>query len=290
MPVELLLDAHAILAEGPVWDEQIQRLYWVDIYGETVNILNPSSGANQTYPLGEPIGAAVLRQGGGLLLAQANGLSFFEPQAMRLQHLIDPEADLPENRFNDGKVDALGRFWVGTMPYSCDKYTGSLYRYDADGTLHKMLAPVGISNGLAWSGDNRTLYYIDSLPKTIRAFNYDLASGTIANERLLWAVPDALGSPDGMCIDSQDRLWIAFYGGACVRCYNPRTGQLESQVDIPAPNVTSCAFGGANFDHLYITTASQGMSAEEHSLYPHAGGIFVAQVGAQGLPTQRFAG
>jgi sugar lactone lactonase YvrE len=199
--------------------------------------------------------------------------------------LVSPEKELTRNRFNDGKCDPAGRFWVGSMG---PRYQASLYRITANGTCDKMVDSVTISNGIVWTADKKTMYYIDTNTGEVRAFDYDNSTGDIANSRVVIKFPSGIGMPDGMSIDAEGMLWIAHWGGYCVGRWNPATGKMIAKIEVPAPNVTSCAFSGKNLDVLYITTASTGMSANDLIKYPDSGKLFVANPGVKGVKANLF--
>ncbi|MCL4833757.1 MAG: SMP-30/gluconolactonase/LRE family protein [Caldilineaceae bacterium] len=288
--VHVLVDIRALVGEGALWDEQAQVLYWVDILSSALYVYNPATGENRSYDIGQHVGTVVLRDSGGVMLALANGFAEYDLASGKLTILSDPESHLPGNRFNDGKCDPGGRFWAGTMAYKNQSTQGSLYRMDADYSVHKMLGDIGISNGIVWSHDKATMYYIDSIAYSVRAFDYDNASGDIANERVAVSVPREMSVPDGMAIDAQGMLWVAHYGAGCVRCWNPHTGQLLDQIDLPAKQITSCAFGGENLDTLFITSAAQQLDAGALAQQPLAGSLFSVKPGVTGALTYRFAG
>ena len=287
---ELLVDQHALVGEGPLWDEREQVLYWVDILNSTVFVYDPATGGNEAINVGQHVGTVVLRESGGLMLAVQQGFASFDPATQELNLIANPEAHVTGNRFNDGKCDPAGRFWAGTMAYEDPKDSGGLYRLDTDLTVHKVFGGVAISNGIVWSLDHTTMYYIDTLRKNVRAFAYDNDTGAIANERVAIDVPEAIGLPDGMAIDSDGMLWVAHYGGSCVTRWNPDTAELLEKIDLPVTQVTACAFGGANLDTLYITSAAQQLDAAELARQPHAGGLFAVETPYQGVPSFRFGG
>ena len=202
----------------------------------------------------------------------------------------NPEADVPGNRFNDGKCDPAGRFWAGTMAYENPVNQGSLYRMDTDLSVHKMLDNIGISNGLVWSLDHSTMYYIDTVAYTVRAFDYDIDTGDLKNERVAIHVPREMGGPDGMTIDSEGMLWVAHYGGSQVCRWNPETGEVLHTIKLPAKQITACAFGGKDLDTLFITSAAQQLSKEDLEQQPLAGGLFSIKPGYQGVKAYRFQG
>jgi sugar lactone lactonase YvrE len=194
-------------------------------------------------------------------------------------------------RMNDGKCDPAGRFWAGSMAYTGDTGAGTLYRLDPDLSLHTVLDSVTISNGLVWTSDNSTFFYIDTPTGRVDAYDYDHGTGNISNCRTAVEIPDGQGGPDGMTIDSEDMVWVAHWGGSCVTRWNPQTGELLETVEVPdAKQITSCALGGANLDDLYITSASIGLDDEGLAEQPNAGRLFRVKVKARGVPACGFAG
>ncbi|MBI3958227.1 MAG: SMP-30/gluconolactonase/LRE family protein [Chloroflexi bacterium] len=288
--VNVVVDIRAQVGEGALWDEQEQALYWVDILSNALYVYDPATGQNRHYDIGQHVGTVVLRQSGGVMLALANGFAAYDLESRTVTPISDPEAHLPGNRFNDGKCDPGGRFWAGTMAYANQSTQGSLYRMDADHSVHKMLGDIGISNGIVWSHDKRTMYYIDSTAFTVRAYDYDNATGDIRNERVIIRVPKEMGLPDGMAIDADGMLWVAHFGASCVRRWNSQTGQVIDQIDLPAKQITSCAFGGEKLDTLYITSAAKGLDAAALAQQPLAGSLFAVKPGVVGALTYRFAG
>jgi sugar lactone lactonase YvrE len=288
--VELLINAQCLVGEGPIWDDEKQVLYWVDILNSTLFIYDPATAENRAFNIGQHVGTVVPRASGGLLLAVRDGFAFFDPDTQELTMIDDPEAHLPGNRFNDGKCDPAGRFWAGTMAYDNPTDQGSLYRLDADFSVHKMLDNIGISNGIAWSLDHSTMYFIDSIRYTVRAFDYDIETGDIAGERVVIHVPKEVGLPDGMAIDSDGMLWVAHFGGSQVCRWSPESGKILETIMLPVSCVTACAFGGANLDTLFITSASHVLDEEDLDHEPHAGGLFAVKPGYRGVPAFRFAG
>ena len=288
--VELLVDAHAQVGEGPLWDEERQVLYWVDILSSLLYIYDPATGENRALDVGRHVGTVVTRASGGLMLAVREGFASFDLETQELTLIANPEAHITGNRFNDGKCDPAGRFWAGTMAYENPTNQGSLYRLDTDLSVHKIFGDVAISNGIIWSLDHTTMYYIDTLRKNVRAFDYADDTGDISNERVIINVPEEIGMPDGMAIDSEGMLWVAHYGGSCVSRWNPNTAQLLEKIDLPVTQVTACAFGGPNLDILFITSAAQELDAAELERQPLAGGLFSIKTPYQGVLSFRFGG
>jgi len=285
----LVLDARAELGEGPVWDERGGALYFVDIMRGRVNRFDPADGSRRVYDIGVAVGALAPTDAGDFVLATADGFARLDPIAGAVRPIAKVEADRPGNRMNDGKCDPAGRFWAGTMALDEHAGAGALYRLDPDGAVHTMLRDVTISNGLDWSGDARTMYYIDSGRRSVDAFDFDAASGSIANRRTLVRVAERDGVPDGMTLDADGCLWVALWGGGAVHRYGP-DGALEAIVRLPVQHVTCCAFGGCELRDLYITTAAIKLSDRERAEQPHAGGVFLARPGVRGRPANRFNG
>lgn len=288
--LSVVVDIRAQVGEGALWDEKAQVLYWVDILSNALYVYDPATGENRHYDIGQHVGTVVLRESGGVALALADGFAFYDLESGELEMLADPESHLPNNRFNDGKCDPGGRFWAGTMAYNEQKVQGSLYRLDPDRSVHKMLENVGISNGIVWSHDKSTMYFIDSTAFTVRAFDYDNASGDISNERVIVTVPQEMGLPDGMAIDADGNLWVAHFNGSRVRCWDPHTGQVIDEIVLPATQITSCAFGGPDLETLYITSAAVGLDGDALAQQPKAGSLFAVKPGVKGARTYRFAG
>lgn len=286
--LELVLDAKAQIAEGPFWDQEKQLLYWVDILGKTINLYNPAAAKNELIQLDKMIGALIPAENGKLLAALEDGLYLIDAETAEQEFLVNPESNNDQTRFNDAKCDRRGRFWVGTMDLEENRELGTLYCLDPELNLVEKIKNVKISNGLAWSLDNKTMYYIDSPTKEVLAFDYDLETAEITNKRVIISFAEAEGVPDGMTIDAEGKLWIAHFGGGQVSRWNPNSGEKIDSVQLPVSNVTSCAFGGKNLDELYITTASVGLSEEEKEAQPLAGGIFRYQAGVKGLAGVKF--
>jgi sugar lactone lactonase YvrE len=223
-----------------------------------------------------------------LALATRSGFATLDLGDGVLKPIINPEPHLPGNRFNDGKCDPAGRFLAGSMDDAEVEASGSLYSLAPDGSLKTLLSGVRISNGLAWSPDYRTLYYIDTPTRTVMGYDYNLETGDISNPRLVIDVPPAMGWPDGMTSDSEGNLWVAFWGGAKIAQWSPVTGRLIQTVPFPALNVTSCAFGGEGLTHLYITSARIRVTDEQLAQYPYSGGLFCIETDVEGMPTFTF--
>jgi len=289
--VELVHDGRALLGEGPIWDVRQGVLYWVDILGHALHLFDPVTGQDRAINVGQPVGTVVPRTAGGVMLALRDGFASLDLETEELRLICDPEAHLPDNRFNDGKCDPAGRFWAGTMRLAEDRTgAGSLYCLDRDLTVRKMWSKVTVSNGIAWSLDATTMYYIDTPTCAVVAFDYDLATAAIANPRPVISTPDGPGRPDGMTIDAEGMLWVAYWDGWSVVRWDPRDGRELARIAVPAARTTACWFGGPDLGDLYITSARAGLSETALAGQPHAGALFRARPGVRGLPAFEFGG
>ncbi|AZN39641.1 SMP-30/gluconolactonase/LRE family protein [Paenibacillus albus] len=287
---DLLLDAKTILGEGPYWHAEQRKLYYVDIAGEMVCRFDPVTMQNEQFAIGKSVGAVVCEASDAdtVIVSTRDGFERYHMGTRTLTLLADPEADLPGNRFNDGKCDSRGRFFAGTMQHVEVDVTGSLYVLDTDGQCRKVARDVGVSNGIAWSLDEKQMYYIDSMKQTVTAFDYDAENGELSNPRIIIDFQKEDGFPDGMTIDSEGMLWIAHWDGWQVSRWDPRTGSKLGAVYVPVAKASSCVFGGDDLMTLYITTASIGTSPSALALQPNAGGIFTYHPGVKGTSTYPY--
>ncbi|GAB3317203.1 SMP-30/gluconolactonase/LRE family protein [Hymenobacter humi] len=282
-----ILHAQATLGEGPLWNPETRQLYWVDIEGRAFHTFDPAAGADEAFATDARVGTVVPMHNGDVLLALQTGIHRLSPATGQLTSLVNPLTD-PSVRFNDGKCDPAGRFWVGTCNMELKPHTGALYRFDPDGSLHEMLRGVTTSNGMAWSLDRTTMYYIDTHTFRVQAFDYDDATGDIENPRDIVRIPEVVGYPDGMTIDAEGMLWVALWGAGAVHRYAPTTGELLQAVAVPAPFTSSCAFGGPELKTLYITTARRGLSEQQLQEFPLSGDLFAVEPGVRGVPAYFF--
>ena len=289
LTADCVLDAKAVLGEGPVWRAETQDLVWVDIESARVCCFNPATGENQTWDVGEKPGLAVPTKQGDLILGTSVGFVRLDLASGVLSPIIDPEQDLPNNRFNDGKVDPEGRLWAGTMGMDETPNVGSLYRLNRNLSTDKLFDQVTISNGMAWTSDQKTFYYIDSPTRRVDVFDCDMAGGTVSDRRTAFELPEGMGYPDGMSIDNEGMLWVALWQGWGVARFAPG-GALLAKVEVPVECVTSCCFGGENWDELYITTSSRDLDETGRAEQPLAGGLFRCRPGVSGPPTNLFLG
>jgi L-arabinonolactonase len=286
MKVEHILSIKNELGEGPVWHTDERALYWVDIEKRCFYRFDPHSGHHKRFDVGLPVGCLAFRGGGGLVLATKNGLAFWDAEKEPLQFFADPEAHIPDTRFNDGAVDRQGRFWVGTLGSSpvC-----ALYRLDPDLSVHTMERGITVANGIGWSPDNRTMYFTDSILNMIYAYDFDPGTGAIENRRPFVHTPDEPGVPDGLTVDSEGFIWSARWDGWKIIRYDP-DGKTKREVPLPVQRPTSCAFGGPDLDELYITSAQVGLSKTELTEQPLAGDLFGLKTDVKGMPEPKFLG
>lgn len=286
-------NAGAELGEGAVWSPGEQALYWVDILGRQLHRLTLATGARDSWKFAEEVSALAERASTpGLVLALRRGLALWSPAdpGAPPHYLCPLDADLPGNRCNDGKCDAAGRFWAGTMDFGCERPTGSLYRVDAHGQATRHDSGFAVTNGPTWTVDQRTLLFNDTVNGRVLAYDFDAATGGLANRRVWLQFGPDDGVPDGMCTDAADRIWICHWGGSCVSCHDPASARELGRITLPVSQVTSCAFGGADLRTLYVTSARVGLDAEALAREPLAGGLFAFDVAEPGKLANRFAG
>ena len=285
---ELVYEAKAVTGEGSIWHPSRNTLFWVDIEGQTLYEYHPADKTCSSWRFDRMISTVVPETDTTVVVA-------LQDEIVRV-HLSDGHtasiAPIPDDggklRCNDGKCDPAGRLWVGTMGFGAPKEAGTLYCVLPNGEVTPMLRKVTISNGIVWTSDKRYMYYNDTPTGRIARYRYDAASGEISFDGIAVVLPEGSGSPDGMTIDGNDNLWVAQWGGSGVYCYNPRTGELLAKVEVPAPHVASCAFGGEKLDTLYITTARAGLTDEQLKQYPLSGSLFSCRPGVQGVPANGF--
>jgi sugar lactone lactonase YvrE len=289
-PVECVLDARAALGECPRWSQAEAKLYWVDIPARMFHCFDPATGEDRSHSFAQKLACFALRRQGGFVLGLEDGfalLDHFDGEPQPVGHQV--EVDRPDNRFNDGRCDSLGRFWAGTVDGTKKLANGALYRLDTDHSVHQMAGGALTANGLAFSPDERTLYWADTPNHIVYAYALDLASGLIDQRRSFATFPFGQGRPDGASVDEAGFYWSALYAGGRLVRISP-DGQIVAEVPIPALNCTMIGFGGADLRTAYVTTARQGLSEEELAARPLSGGIFSFRVDTPGLPEHLFAG
>lgn len=277
-PVRCLLDAQAGCGEGPIWDWRTKRLWWVDISGQRIHVHDPVSGSNNSMDTPCLVSALALGQE-GMLVATARGIARLDGVTGTLIPLHDPEPTMPDNRLNDMAVDQLGRLWAGTMSEGAKAPSGALYRYDAGGA-HRVADGLTIANGMDWSSDGQDFYIADSAPRCIWRYRVD-DTGALSDGHTLIQFSDDDGRPDGLCLDCDGTLWVAMCGGGAILGLSP-DGVVRDRIEIPAPHVTSCTFGGTTLSTLYVTTGTFGLTSEALIDAPLSGGLFAVQMDTPG--------
>jgi D-xylonolactonase len=282
-----IADVHAMLGEGPVWIARERALYWLDIKGLKIFRINEQEQLAE-WPTPIRVGSIAPRKQGGFIGGTEGGIAEVDPGAKRFKIFADPEADKPGNRFNDGKLDRQGRFWAGTMDDNERADSGTLYRVDSNRKVTAIDGQYRVTNGPAFSPDGQIMYHNDSARQVTYRFELD-ASGMAVGRTVFLQFGKGEGFPDGMTVDSEGCLWIAFWDGWCVRRYSPSGEWLET-IRMPVQRPTSCTFGGRDLDRLYITSASIGLDEEAIEMQPNAGGLFMVTPGVQGIEEVPFAG
>ena len=295
---ECVFEAKDWLGEGPCWHPAERALYWTDVPSKKIKRWQPASGSHASWAMPEMVTAIAVRGQGGLIVASHTGIDFFDPATGRPTRFVAPEKDKSKNRSNDGKCDRRGRFWYGTMMnnFAPDMSelpitgnTGGLYRIDPDGSIHTFEQGLGIANTFAWSPDDKTMYFADTLD-AIYVYDFDAASGRVGNRRTFGKLDTTqYGVPDGSTIDAEGFLWNARWDGGCLVRWAP-DGKVDRVVQMPCRRVTNCIFGGPGLDVLYITTVRYGLSDGDLAEQPLAGGIFALDPGVKGIPDGEFAG
>lgn len=286
--LEIVADVAADLGEGPIWDDVEGALLFVDSTIGRIYRFIRRTGELTSVDVGTQIGAAIPRGSGGLVASAVDGVLVVGDDGS--VSLIAPiERELTRHRMNDAKCDSRGRLWSGTFSLDYERGAGALYRVDRDLTATKMLDGVWIANGLGWSPDERTFYFTDSGARGIDAFDYDIEAGTISNRRRFLLFERTMGLADGMAVDAEGCLWVAFYLGGAIRRFAP-DGRCIGVIELPVLRVTSCNFGGPDLDELYITTANQLIDDDGRPHEPHAGATYRCHPGVRGLPSYSFGG
>ena len=282
---EQFTEPYALHGEGPCWLGRTGEIAWVDMLAGRVLATSLARGVTRTIDIPGPVAAIVRpRAGGGLVVASETGVVLLdEDDEPAVLCEIVAESGV---RMNDGGCDPHGRFWCGTMAYDAHPGGGSLYRVEPGGSFTTVLADVTISNGLGWSPDGGTAFYVDSMARGVDSFAYDAASGDLTDRRRFADVDENLGLPDGLAIDAEGGVWVAIWDGGEVRRYAP-DGTLDAVVPLPCGRVTACAFGGDDLATLFITTSRLELP---DGVDPSGGALFRCEPGVRGQPVLEFAG
>lgn len=285
--VACVLPWGAQLGEAPVWMAQEERLYWVDMLEPAIQRFDPSTGRNETRALGKLVSAILPADDGQLFVASQDGIETLDFTTGTFSAYVNPEPGMSENRLNDAKVDPNGAIWVGSMRLDASKPEGSLYRITSASDVRRMETGITVSNGIGWSPDGSTLYFVDTAPGLIFAYDIDGPSKELRNRRIFAKIPDDSGRPDGLTVDADGGVWCAIWDGWRVDRYLPN-GKLDFSVPMPVPRPTSVAFGGADLSTLYITSARVRLPASTLAEAPLSGGLFSCRPGQKGLPLNLF--
>lgn len=283
--VTVAFDIGAELGEGALWDWRHDRLVAVDIPAGRVLVADPGDGSTRSIEVGQPVSAAMLRGQHDLLLAVRDGFATLDLETDAVEPLVAVEADKPANRMNDAACDARGRCFAGTMATDDTPGAGTLYRLDEDLSVHAVLDGLTISNGLGWSPSGDVMYHIDSKAGGIDAHDFDPDSGALSGRRRLVDTDPSWGLPDGLAVDAEGGIWVAFWDGSAVRRFSGE-GDLTAMVELPAARPTRPAFGGADLDRLYVTSAKLDQLVDGDL----GGAILVLEPGVRGVRANVFAG
>ena len=283
MRADLLYPSQCILAESPLWHAERNCCYWTDIENGVLYELDWRSAKIRSWQFKGKLPLVVQGKENELILSINAGLARFDLETEKLSPLLELESSSLGTRCNDGAVDNKGRLWIGTMHLQQEAATGSLYCIDLHLNVQAKLNHISVSNGLTWSLDNKRMYYIDSPTQLVQSYVFEEESANIIFEKNAINVPIESGTPDGIAIDREGMLWIAHWGGFGVYRWDPRSGKLLSKIEVPVPQVSSCAFVGEKLDHLLITTARENMTPEELAKYPESGNIFIMKMDTTGF-------
>ncbi|WP_047144708.1 SMP-30/gluconolactonase/LRE family protein [Aquamicrobium sp. LC103] len=284
--VDCVLPWGAQLGESPVWVAEEKRLYWVDILEPAVHRFDPASGRNETRSTNKLVSAILPAEGGRMFVASQDGIEKFDFALGTFDPYVNPEAELSENRLNDAKVDRHGAIWVGSMRLDASRPGGSLYRIAGETSVRQMESGITVSNGMGWSPDGSTFYFVDTVPGTILAYAVD-GHGGISDRRVFAQIPEASGRPDGLAVDADGGVWCAIWDGWRVDRYTP-DGKLDFSIEMPVPRPTSVAFGGDDLATLYVTSARTRLPASALAEAPLSGGLFACLTGHKGIADNLF--
>lgn len=287
--LEVVVALKTDLGEGPIWDDATNTLVFVDSNNGLIYLFDPDQKHLSSISVGSTIGVAIPRVSGGFVVSSVDGLLSVSQSSGVVTLLLPIEKDLPDNRMNDGKCDSRGRLWSGTFSIRFERNAGILYRIDPDLSLTPAVEGIRVSNGIAWSPDERLIYFNDTLSRGIDVFDYDIEEGLVSNRRRFVDIDRDVGLPDGLTVDAEGCVWVALFNGGQVRRYSPH-GEWIGLVSLPVARVTSCNFGGRDLQDLYITTADFSLHDDGNPHEPKAGFVFRCRPGVTGLPSYKFAG
>ncbi len=297
--IECVAPMQSILGEGPIWNDREEALYWIDAWQPLILRYRPADARVDTWKLpdalnAEPIGSLVFRERGGLVVAMKSGFHFLDLDSGASERIVDPERQRPPvpktNRLSDGKCDRRGRYWCGSTNSNLKDPTGSLYRLNPDRSCTRMAEGTIVSNGIAWSPDDQTMYYADSRALTVWAYDFDLETGNLTNRIAFISTSGLGGRVDGATVDAEGNYWAALIGMGAIGCFDPY-GTLQRTITLPVKNPAMCTFGGRHLDELYVVTSTRFTPDDLRRRQPLAGGLFrIRGLGVKGLAEPRFAG
>jgi L-arabinonolactonase len=288
--VSVAVDHVDILGEGPCWNAEQQCLYWVDSFAPAIRRLDPVSGAVASVTLPADIGSFVFAHDGNLVAGMRTGFNRVCFESGMVEPLVNPLPANPRLMLNDGKCDRRGRYWCATVHSDFIGRQAELYRLDPDLTAKRIDGGFIIGNGIAFSPDDTRMYFADSRDETVWVYDFDIERGEVSNRRVFFSTADIDGRVDGATCDRDGNYWCALVHGGAVACIDPN-GKMRERIAVPARHPTMVAFGGADLDRLYVTSASSLLAPEEREAWPHAGKLFrIDGLGARGIPEPRFAG
>ena len=290
MQASLFIKTDCTLGEAPMWHAERKSIWWVDINEGHFFECDIATKNIHCWKIPQQLSLLVQAESDKscIVIAVEDGLLKFDIEKNDFERILYLEHDVTENRTNDGACDANGRLWLGTMHSDCKAGAGKLYCIEDNTKVQGKIEQTTISNGLCWSLQNDRMYYIDSATYKVQSYFFDPLTAQIIFDKTIIDIPRDFGMPDGMTIDVEGMLWIAQWGGFCVKRWNPENGELLNTIELPVPNVTSCVFGGENLDQLFITTARAGLSPEELEKYPLSGSVFVAPLKIRGVSAKKF--
>jgi len=286
--VSIACDHVDLLGEAPQWHAEEQRLYWVDAFAPAIRSFDPLSGALTSYPMAADIGSFVFAVGGGVIAGMRGGFHRVDLATGRAELIANPVSRDPRLMLNDGKCDRRGRYWCASVHSDFIGREAEIFRLDPDLSVHRMDGGFIVGNGIAFSPDDRRMYFADSRSETVWVYDFDAESGSIANRRVFFSTEDIDGRVDGATCDRDGNYWCALVHGGAVACIS-REGRMIERIPVPAKHPTMVAFGGADLDVLYVTSATTLLAPEERAAWPHAGKLFrIDGHGARGLPEPHF--
>ncbi len=286
LELDYILGSRSILGEGPSYNEKEDSLYWTDIKAYKLYKYDLTSKKITDFTFSKEIGSFAFTDTNKIIAGTRDGFEYIDLAREKITPIVNPEKELPQNRFNDGKCDKNGRYLAGTMDNNEKEIKGSLYSFDGK-SVKKLEDNLSVSNGLGWNKNSTKFYLTDSPKRVIYVFDYDLISGNLSNKKIFAQINEKDGYPDGLCVDAEDFIWGAHWNGWKITRYSP-DGHIDSIYDLPVPKVTSCNFGGKNLNTLYITTASFGLTSLELEKAPLSGYIFTLNTKVKGQKINNF--